>query len=73
MAIEENYLAEALSQPEPVARSSFPPGLVPNADRVLGDVPGTFRTAVGFQASATPGIVYDKERAPYLADWHGSR
>ena len=35
MAIEENYLAEALSQPEPVAEEFLPSGLVPNADRVM--------------------------------------
>jgi spermidine/putrescine-binding protein len=28
-----------------------------------------YPTAIGFQASATPGIVFDRERAPYLADW----
>ena len=28
-----------------------------------------FPHGVGFQASATPGIVFDRERAPYLADW----
>jgi spermidine/putrescine-binding protein len=68
MAIEENYWAEAMSQPEPVAEEFLPSGLVPNADRVL-EMFQHFPTAVGFQASATPGIVYDKERAPYLADW----
>lgn len=68
MAIEENYWAEAMSQPESVVQEFLPSGLVPNADRVLP----MFRhepTAVGFQASATPGIVYDKERAPWLKNW----
>lgn len=68
MAIEENYWAEAMSQPEPVAQEFLPSGLVPNADRVvpmLSKAP----TAIGFQASATPGVVYDKERAPWLKDW----
>jgi spermidine/putrescine-binding protein len=68
MAIEENYWAEAMSQPEPVAEEFLPSGLVPNADRVL-DIFQRGSTAIGFQASATPGIVYDKERAPYLVDW----
>lgn len=68
MAIEENFWAEAMSQPEPVAEEFLPSALVPNADRVL-DMFNYAPTAVGFQASATPGIVYDKERAPWLADW----
>jgi spermidine/putrescine-binding protein len=68
MAIEENFLAEALSQPEPVAEEFLPSGLVPNADRVF-DMFKQFPHGVGFQASATPGIVYDRERAPFLADW----
>lgn len=68
MAIEENYWAEAMSQPEPVAEEYLPSGLVPNADRVL-DMFKRSPTAVGFQASATPAIVFDKERAPYLTDW----
>jgi spermidine/putrescine-binding protein len=68
MAIEENYWAEAQSQPEPVMEEFLPSGLVPNADRVL-DMFRQEPTAIGFQASATPGIVYDRERAPFLADW----
>jgi spermidine/putrescine-binding protein len=68
MAIEENFLAEALSQPEPVAEEFLPSGLVPNADRVM-EMFQAFPHGVGFQASASPGIVYDRERAPYLADW----
>ena len=68
LAIEENYWAEALSQPEPVMEEFLPSGLVPNADRVL-DMFKHEPTAIGFQASATPGIVFDRERAPYLADW----
>lgn len=68
MAIEENYWAEASSQPEPVMEEFLPSGLVPNAERPL-DMFKHAPTAVGFQASASPGIVYDKERAPYLTDW----
>lgn len=68
MAIEENFLAEALSQPEPVAEEFLPSGLVPNADRAL-EMFQSFPHGVGFQASATPGIVFDRERAPYLVDW----
>jgi spermidine/putrescine-binding protein len=68
LAIEENYWAEAASQPEPVMEEFLPSGLVPNAERVL-DMFKHYPTAIGFQASATPGIVFDKERAPYLVDW----
>jgi spermidine/putrescine-binding protein len=68
LAIEENYWAEALSQPDPVMEEFLPSGLVPNADRVL-DMFKHEPTAIGFQASATPGIVFDRERAPYLVDW----
>jgi spermidine/putrescine-binding protein len=68
MAIEENYWAEGRSQPEPVMEEFLPSGLVPNADRVL-DMLKHEPTAVGFRASATPAIVYDKTRAPYLEDW----
>jgi spermidine/putrescine-binding protein len=68
LAIEENYWAEALSQPEPVMEEFLPSGLIPNAERVL-DKFKHYPTAIGFQASATPGIVFDRERAPYLADW----
>lgn len=68
MAIEENFLAEALSQPEPVAEEFLPSGLVPNADRAL-EMFQQFPFGIGFQASASPGIVYDRERAPYLTDW----
>jgi spermidine/putrescine-binding protein len=68
MAIEENFWAEAMSQPEPVAQEFLPSGLVPNADRVMPML-SKAPTALGFQASATPGVVYDKERAPWLKDW----
>src|SRR5215213_2228695 len=68
LAIEENYWAEASSQPEPVMEEFLPSGLIPNAERVF-DMFKHYPTAIGFQASATPGIVFDKERAPYLEDW----
>ncbi|MFM8592773.1 MAG: PotD/PotF family extracellular solute-binding protein [Chloroflexota bacterium] len=68
MAIEENYWAEAMSQPESVVAEFLPSGLVPNADRVV-DLLKSEPTTVGFQATATPGVVYDKERAPWLKDW----
>jgi spermidine/putrescine-binding protein len=68
LAIEENYWAEAATQPKPVMTEFLPSGLIPNADRVI-DMFKHVPTAIGFQASATPGIVYDKKRAGYLADW----
>lgn len=68
MAIEENFLAEALSQPEPVAEEFLPSGLVPNAERTL-EMFQQFPYGVGFQASATPGIVFDRERAPFIENY----
>jgi spermidine/putrescine-binding protein len=68
LAIEENYWAEAQAQPEPVMEDFLPSGLVPNADRVSTQFQ-RFPTAVGFQASATPGIVYNSARADFLKDW----
>jgi len=68
LAIEENYWAEASSQPEPVMEEFLPSGLITNAERVF-DMFKHYPTAIGFQASATPGIVFDKERAPYMQDW----
>ncbi|MCC6315513.1 MAG: extracellular solute-binding protein [Thermomicrobiales bacterium] len=68
LASEENYWAEAQSQPEPVMQDYLPSGLVPNAERVL-PLLNHAPTAIGFQASGSPGIVYDKERAPYLKNW----
>jgi ABC-type Fe3+ transport system substrate-binding protein len=68
LAIEENYWVEASSQPEVVMEEYLPSGLVPNAERAL-DMFKHYPTSIGFQASATPAIVYDKTRAGYLEDW----
>ncbi len=68
LAIEENYWAEARSQPESVMEEFLPSGLIPNADRVL-DIFKHSPTAIGFQASATPGIVYNSANADFLQDW----
>lgn len=72
LAIEENYWAEAQaqgkSQNSPVMEDYLPSGLIPNAERVIP----MFHhdpTATGFQASATPGIVYNKSKADFLKDW----
>src|SRR5581483_3213288 len=68
MAIEETYWAEAKSQPKPVMQDYLPSGLVPNAGRVL-DMFKHEPTSVGFQASATPGIVYNSAKVDFLHDW----
>lgn len=68
LAIEENYWAEARSQPESVMEEFLPSGLIPNADRVLDGFKRD-TTAIGFQSSATPGIVYNTANADYLQDW----
>jgi len=68
LAIEENYWAEAKSQNPPVMEEYLPSGLIPNADRVDKQFQH-FPTAVGFQASATPAIVYNKSKVDFLKDW----
>ena len=63
LAIEENYWYEAIEQD--AMEPFLPSGLVPNQALVLQ----TFQqppTAIGFQATAFPGIVYSKSRAPWL-------
>ncbi len=68
LAIEENYWAEAKAQTPPVMEDYLPSGLIPNADRVA-EMFRHYPTAIGFQASATPGIVYNKARVDFLKDW----
>lgn len=68
MAIEENYWAEAKLQDPPVLEEYLPSPLIPNADRV-DEMFRRFPTAIGFQASATPGIVYNKAKVDFLKDW----
>ncbi|MCX2728067.1 hypothetical protein OO015_11255 [Thermomicrobium sp. 4228-Ro] len=68
MAIEENYWAEAKLQTPPVLEEFLPSPLVPNAERV-DPMFRRFPTAVAFQASATPGIVYNKAKVDFLKDW----
>jgi spermidine/putrescine-binding protein len=65
MAIEENYWAEAKLQDPPVLEEYLPSPLIPNADRV-DEMFRRFPTAIGFQASATPGIVYNKAKVDFL-------
>jgi len=66
LAIEENYYHEALSHE--VVQPFLPSDLVPNIKNVLPVYVYTPNT-VAFQATASPGIVYNKEKAGFLKDW----
>ncbi|MGD9712194.1 MAG: substrate-binding domain-containing protein [Thermomicrobiales bacterium] len=72
LAIEENYLAEVQAQEaaEGVTLLSevLPSGLIPNAERVFENF-RSFPYAVGFQASASPGITYNSDNVDFLTDW----
>ncbi len=69
LAIEENYWAEAKSQSVEVMEEFLPTGLIPNADRV-SDMFKHEPTAIGFQASASPSIVYNSANVDFLTDWN---
>ena len=63
LAIEENYWAEAIDND--AVDSYLPSDLVPNQSLVLEQfqhVP----TAIAFQSTAFPGIVYNKTTAPFI-------
>ena len=72
MAIEENYWAEAQLQAKnqntKLMEDYLPSGLIPNADRVMDSLKHV-PTSIGFQASATPGINYNKDNVTFLTDW----
>lgn len=72
MAIEENYWAEVQLQSQnqntKLMEDFLPSGLIPNADRVMDSLKHA-PTAVGFQASATPGINYRFNEVDFLTDW----
>lgn len=72
LAIEENYWAEvqlqAKTQNTKLMEDYLPSGLVPNADRVLDKLKHA-PTSVGFQASASPGINYNKTKVDFIKDW----
>jgi spermidine/putrescine-binding protein len=63
LAIEENYWYEAIEQD--AVEEFLPSGLVPNQALVLQKFQQP-PTAIGFQATAFPGVVYSKTRAPWL-------
>jgi spermidine/putrescine-binding protein len=66
LAIEENYYHEALSHD--VVQPFLPSDLVPNLKNVLPSFVYA-PNAVAFQATASPGIVYNKDKAGFLKDW----
>ncbi|MEZ4499515.1 MAG: extracellular solute-binding protein [Thermomicrobiales bacterium] len=72
MAIEENYWAEAVLQETTnnteLMVDFLPSGLIPNAERVMESLKHV-PTAIGFQASASPGINYNSDNVDYLTDW----
>jgi len=72
LAIEENYHAEvqaqAASESVKLVEDFLPSGLVPNADRVFDNFKKG-ATAIGFQASASPAIIYNSDKVDFLTDW----
>lgn len=72
LAIEENYWASAQDQAKTngtkLMEDYLPSGLIPNAERVMDNFKHA-PTAIGFQASASPGINYHKDKVDYLKDW----
>lgn len=63
MAIEENYWAEAMQQD--AAEAFLPSGLVPNQELVFEQFVHE-PTAIAFQSTAFPGVVYSQSRAGWL-------
>jgi spermidine/putrescine-binding protein len=72
MAIEENYWAEVQLQEKQqdvkLMEDFLPSALIPNADRVLDNFKH-YPTAIAFQASATPGVNFHKDKVDFLKDW----
>jgi spermidine/putrescine-binding protein len=66
MAIEENYWAEAAEND--AMQPFLPSDLIPNQSLVLDQFQRA-PTAIGFQATATPAIVYSKSRAPFMKSY----
>lgn len=63
LAIEENYWAEAMANN--AVDSFLPSDLVPNRSKVLDQFVHE-PTAIAFQSTAFPGIVYNKKTADFL-------
>jgi spermidine/putrescine-binding protein len=63
LAIEENYWYEAIEQD--AVEPFLPSGLVPNQALVLQKFQRE-PTAIGFQATAYPGVVYSQSRAGWM-------
>lgn len=72
LAIEENYYAEVQAQGArenvKLVEDFLPSGLIPNADRVFDNFKKG-ASAVGFQASASPAIIYNSDNVDFLTDW----
>jgi spermidine/putrescine-binding protein len=72
LAIEESYWAEvqlqAKNQSTKFMEDYLPSGLIPNAERVMDSLKHV-PTSIGFQASATPMINYNKKNVDFLTDW----
>lgn len=63
LAIEENYWYEAIQQD--AVENILPSGLIPNQALVAQKFQKS-PTAIGFQATAFPGVVYSKSRAGWM-------
>ena len=72
MAIEVNYWGqvqlESANRGVKLMEDFLPSPLIPNADRVMDNLK-IMPTAIGFQASATPGICYRANEVDFLTDW----
>lgn len=66
MAIEENYWAEGVQNE--VIQDFLPSDLIPNAEMVQDQFKHG-NNAIGFQATATPAVVYNSSTVDFLTDW----
>jgi len=63
MAVEENYWADGTAQGLP--DNYLPSDLIPNQKLVLDQFQHS-PTAIAFQSTAFPGVVYNKTKAPFI-------
>ena len=73
LAIEENYWAQDAdkmpqTQGTKLIEDFLPSPLIPNAERVMDSLKHV-PTAIGFQASASPGINYNSDNVDLMTDW----